>query len=356
MGFSKEDRILIKAMRETKGYGARRFLKEFPLKSWSLSGLTRLLKTIDETGSSERKHGGGTGRLSRTDANIEAVEQLVLSQEDHPGTHRTIREVARETGISTTTVHRIIHKDLRLKCLKKKRAQELTEANKLTRLVRSQQLLRQYPQHQVDFIWFTDEKLFTVSSPKNPQNDRLYVPVGTKKKQVAAERVLRTRATFSKSVMVSVAVSSLGCTDLIFIDPGVKINGAYYRDVLLSQHLLPAIRQQSGDFFIFQQDSAPAHRANETVEMLRRDTPAFIPPTLWPPNSPDLNPVDYKIWGVLQERVYRTRIRDVEHLKERLVEEWAHFSQSIIDDAVNQWRQRLRACVHADGGHFEQTL
>jgi len=356
MGFSKEDRILIKAIRETKGYGARRFLKEFPLKSWSLSGLTRLLKNIDETGSSERKHGGGTGRLSRTDANIEAVEQLVLSQEDHPGTHRTIREVARETGISTTTVHRIIHKDLRLKCLKKKRAQELTEANKLTRLVRSQQLLRQYPQHQVDFIWFTDEKLFTVSSPKNPQNDRLYVPVGTKKKQVAAERVLRTRATFSKSVMVSVAVSSLGCTDLIFIDPGVKINGAYYRDVLLSQHLLPAIRQQSGDFFIFQQDSAPAHRAYDTVEMLRRDTPAFIPPTLWPPNSPDLNPVDYKIWGVLQERVYRTRIRDVEHLKERLVEEWAHFSQSIIDDAVNQWRQRLRACVHADGGHFEQTL
>jgi hypothetical protein len=137
---------------------------------------------------------------------------------------------------------------------------------------------------------------------------------------------------------------------------GVKINGAYYRDVLLSQHLLPAIRQQSGDFFIFQQDSAPAHRAYDTVEMLRRDTPAFIPPSLWPPNSPDLNPVDYKIWGVLQDRVYRTRIRDVEHLKERLVEEWAQFNQSIIDGAVNQWRQRLRACVHAVGGHFEQTI
>ena len=155
----------------------------------------------------------------------------------------------------------------------------------------------------------------------------------------------------------------LGCenviannSELIFIDPGVKINGAYYRYVLLSQHLLPAIRQQSGDFFIFQQNSAPAHRAYDTVEMLRRDTPAFIPPTLWPPNSPDLNPVDYKIWGVPQERVYRTRIRDVEHLKERLVEEWAHFEQSIIDGAVNQWRQRLRACVLAVGGHFEQTI
>ena len=156
--------------------------------------------------------------------------------------------------------------------------------------------------------------------------------------------------------MVSVGVSSLGCTDLIFVEPGVKINGAYYRDVLLSQHLLPAIREQSGEYFVFQQDSAPAHRAYDTIAMLRRETPAFITPSLWPPNSPDLNPVDYKIWGALQDRVYRTRIRDIEHLKERLVEEWSHFDQSIIDGAVTQWRTRLRACVLAEGGHFEFKL
>jgi len=35
----------------------------------------------------------------------------------------------------------------------------------------------------------------------------------------------------------------------------------------------------------------------------------FIPPALWPPNSPDLNSVDYTVWSVLQERVYRTRSR-----------------------------------------------
>ena len=40
---------------------------------------------------------------------------------------------------------------------------------------------------------------------------------------------------------------------------------------------------------------APAHRARETVELLKKETPDFIPPNLWPPNSPDLNPVDYKI-------------------------------------------------------------
>ena len=60
--------------------------------------------------------------------------------------------------------------------------------------------------------------------------------------------------------MESVAVSLLGTTELIFIEPGVKINGAYYLDVLLSQHLLPAIRSVAGDFFTFQQDNAPAHR------------------------------------------------------------------------------------------------
>jgi len=47
------------------------------------------------------------------------------------------------------------------------------------------------------------------------------------------------------------------------------------------------------------------HRAHETIKLLQRDMPAFISPDLWPPNSPDLNPVDYKIWGVMQDRVYQ---------------------------------------------------
>jgi len=35
--------------------------------------------------------------------------------------------------------------------------------------------------------------------------------------------------------MVLVGVSKLGIKDLIFIDPGAKMNSAYYRDVFLSQ-------------------------------------------------------------------------------------------------------------------------
>jgi len=181
----------------------------------------------------------------------------------------------------------------------------------------------------------------------------VYASLGSRKRQVSAERLLRTRSTFSKSVMESVAVSVLGTTKLMFIEPGVKINGAYYRDVLLGQHLLPAIRSVTRDFFTY---NVLAHRAGDTMEFLSRNTPDFISPLPWPPNSPDLNPLDYEVWGVLQQRVYHSRIRDVDHLKQCLIEEWRCFDQNIIDRAVRQWHFGLRVCVRANGGHFEHKL
>jgi len=160
---------------------------------------------------------------------------------------------------------------------------------------------------EVDFIFFADEKVFMVAPPINPQNDRVYTPITIKKHDVTAKRLLRIRSTFRKSVMVSLAVCKLGCTGLIFVEPGVKVNGTYHRDVLLQKEMLPAMRSAAGELFIFQQDSAPAHCARETVLLLERETPRFIGPGLWPPNSPDLNPVDYKVWVVMQERVYKLR-------------------------------------------------
>ena len=118
---------------------------------------------------------------------------------------------------------------------------------------------------------------------------------------------------------------------------------------MLGQQLLPAIRSVAGDFFTY-------NAVQCTVQFLSHNTPDFISPLLWLPNSPDLNPVDYKVWGVLQQRVTCSRIRDVDHLKQRLIEEWRFFDQNIIDRAVRQWRVRLRACVRANGGHFEHKL
>ena len=57
-------------------------------------------------------------------------------------------------------------------------------------------------------------------------------------------------------------------------------------------------------------------------------------------NSPDLNPVDYRVWGCLQDRVHQKRVRDADELKQRLVEVWSHFSQAIIDEAIDESRKR----------------
>jgi len=64
--------------------------------------------------------------------------------------------------------------------------------------------------------------------------------------------------------MVSVGVSALGTTSIHFIEPGIKVNGQYYREDLLMQKLLPDICQSN--FYVFQEDSALAHRARETAD------------------------------------------------------------------------------------------
>jgi len=117
--------------------------------------------------------------------------------------------------------------------------------------------------------------------------------------------------------------------------------------VLLTQKLPAAIRSIAGDVFVFQQDNAPAHRARDTVKLLRCEEPQFTSPDMWPANSPDLNPVDNRVWGMLQERVYRVRICNTDELRKPLVAPWAEFQHSVVDDAVDQWRKRLEGCILA---------
>ena len=59
----------------------------------------------------------------------------------------------------------------------------------------------------------------------------------------------------------------------------------------------------------------------------------------------------------LQERVYREKIQTVEELQQRIMhyyEEWERLDQCVTDNAVTQWRKRLRACVAADTMLYNQ--
>jgi len=71
--------------------------------------------------------------------------------------------------------------------------------------------------------------------------------------------------------------------------------------------------------------------------------------------NPDLNIVDYKVWGVMQQRVYEC------HEQCQWAEAAPHWrldslQHNVIDAAINEWKKQLRACVHADGQHFEHLL
>lgn len=93
-----------------------------------------------------------------------------------------------------------------VQCLKRRRPQQLSEAKRVARLTRCKQLLKSYDDSAVDFTWFTDKKVFTAVRSALRQED-------------IHSTQLRTRSTFSKSVMVSVAVSKMGMTELMFVDP-----------------------------------------------------------------------------------------------------------------------------------------
>ena len=135
------------------GYTAKRFTGECPEKGWTKSGVNRLLKKLQDTGTGTVDRRPGSGRLhsSHTEENVETVNDLVLSQEDKPQTHRTVREISPETGIHQLSVSRIICKDLCLKCFKRRRAQELTDANCAARTKRAKLIYLVSP-HQYELV------------------------------------------------------------------------------------------------------------------------------------------------------------------------------------------------------------
>jgi len=83
------------------------------------------------------------------------------------------------------------------------------------------------------------------------------------------------------------------------------------------------------------------------------------PPDRWPAKSLDLNPIDYCIWGRVQHHVYQKPVKDVDQLKQRLIEVWSGLQQTVVvvvDEAIDEWRRRLRACVRVKGQQFEHLM
>lgn len=352
---SVSDKMRIQTLRE-HGYGARKICKAYPDKCWNLSTIIKICKRVDDRGSAtERKGGSGRPKTARTAENIDTVEQLLCSQENKPGTSKSTRQAALQLGISQGSVRNIAKKDLGLKSFKRVSAQVITDATKKKRLERCTAMLRRLTATKCRRVFFTDEKTFYLDPPICSQNNRVWS--AGRKKDIAPERLLQQRAKFSQHVMVSAGVCFSGKGTLHFVADKVKVNAEHYINTLLPQ-LLNDCRTLLVDNFVFQQDGAPAHTSRQSQEFLQANTPDFIGKDEWPPNSPDLNPLDYCVWGLMLEayKKFSPKPKSNAELKTALRTIWEDMSQSAIQKALLSFRKRLESCIAAQGGHFEHLL
>ena len=75
----------------------------------------------------------------------------------------------------------------------------------------------------------------------------------------------------------------------------------YIKDLL--NHQIPWLQNVAdGHPWVFQQDEARAHTAWGTIPILDEVVMKYVPPETWPPNSPNLNPLDFFGWGEVERR------------------------------------------------------
>jgi len=148
----------------------------------------------------------------------------------------------------------------------------------------------------VGLFFHQQEIVHRGSSPPSrwTQNDRVSAPLATKKRASSVLTVsyacvpLLVSPLWSRSRYRNWAVPTS-----FSVEPGANVNEHTIETCCWCRSCSICII--AGDVFVFQQDSAPAHRFGDTVELLRRETLQFVSPAIWTANSPALNPVDYRI-------------------------------------------------------------
>lgn len=265
---------------------------------------------------------------------------------------RSCRKLSKSLGINRETLRKYLKKKLRLKAYKKQKTQMITQINMAKRVQKARKLLKHFNKKTLQNVLFSDEKLFTVSEVYNTQNIRIWG------KNVASfqpnQRFIR-KVQKPASIMVWGGICATGKTKLHFVDPKAKINAEYYQNHILKEVVLPWSQKHFKDqHWTFQQDSAPAHKAKDTIQFCKNNFPDIITPEEWPASSPDLNPLDYSIWSVLEAKVCATPHRSISSLKLALVKAWNEIPNNQLRKVVQNFPKRLRKVIASNGDVFEK--
>lgn len=306
----------------------------------------RVVKRLKETRSTNDRPRSGRPRSIRTADRIKRIREKIRRIPE-----RSARKLAQEEGINRESMRTILHVDLGLRAYRKRKIHGLTNAQKLKRLDRSKKLLKRHAGRNLDKIIFSDEKLFVMQQAHNSKNDVVY---SLSIEAIPDEFRNVHRFQNKSSVMVWAALSKKGKIPIVFIDKGIKINGKYYREQVLEEHMVPGAKKlYPNGGWTFQQDSAPSHSANATQEWLNEFSPGFITKDEWPPSSPDLNPLDYSIWGILERKVNAKQHRSLESMQAAIEREWKKLSKDVICATIDAWPWRLKAVINRGGDRFE---
>ena len=307
------------------------------------------VKRYKETGGTADRPRSGRPITETTPKNINKIRCRI-----HRNPEVSMRQTAKNLGMKRESVRNIVTKKLKLQSYKIARVHFLNEAMKVKRLERCRRMLRLVGAGRLNKVLFTDEKIFTVEPLHNRQNHRQLLKQG-QQKTAAAKTIGRSH--FPASVMVWAGICATGKTPLVFIERNVKINAAIYQQRILRDVLEPWATEHFGtDGFTLQQDWAPAHSANSTISVCEDLFPGFWGKDVWPPNSPDLNAMDFSVWSILEKKIWGTRYATLEALKAALTRAWDEISVEECATIVGNFKKRLRKCIEVNGGNFEHLL
>jgi len=76
-------------------------------------------------------------------------------------------------------------------------------------------------------------------------------------------------------------------------------------------------------------------------------------PIPWPPRSPDLSPLDFFLWGYIKNIVYAEKIKNIQHLQERITSAIENVTRDMIQKMSQETEFRLDVSRATNGAHIE---
>ena len=284
----------------------------------------------------------GRPRSVRTKLFIAKVKRNLIVNKNR----KSARKIAKEAGCCPKTIRRIIREDLHLKAYKKIRVPALTDSNISKRKSFSHWIRKRFNLVSCRKILFSDEKIFNQDGKCNLQNDRVYA---ASRLEVNEDIGLKPTHKFPFKVMVWYGLSYNGPTKIVVLPEKTTFDSDFY-----TKNVLPVVKEAGnrliGNDFIYQQDGAACHTSQQTIKCLNEMGIEFIGPEKWPPNSPDLNPLDYFFWSEVENRLKSKSFKNKHELVEKIKESVKEIPLKMIRDSIDNFRSRIGAVEKNQGG------